>query len=140
MAVNKVRISDRHKKQLVSIRYSPLLENHGNYKNFRFKNFLKPLRTSFTPYYSEIQAINKNASIANQHFKEAYELITDYNSKMKKAFFENNLQKEMNKIKTDTIVHCKRLAKKRKEEIDRGVHEYANYIVSMIHSSFINEA
>jgi len=98
------------------------------------------LRTSFTPYYSEIQAINTNAGIANQHFKEAYELIADYNSKMKKAFFENNLQKEMNKIKTDTIVHCKRLAKKRKEEIDRGVHEYANYIVSMIHSSFINDA
>jgi hypothetical protein len=116
------------------------MENHGNYKNFKFKNFLKPLRTSFTPYCSEIHSINRNAALANQNFKEAYELVDDYNSKLKKSYFENNLQKEMNKIKTDTIVHCKRLVKKRKEEIDRGVHEYANYIVSMIHSSFVTDS
>lgn len=118
------------------MRYSPLMENHGNYKNFKFKNFLRPLRTSFTPYYAEVNNINRNSMAANQRFKEAQELVNDYSSKLKKAVHENNLQKELNRVKADTIVHCKRLEKKRKEELERGVHEYANYIVSMIHSSF----
>lgn len=65
------------------------------------------------------------------------ELVAEYNKK-KRSSSEVVLQKELNKITNDTIQHCKRLNKKRKDEIERGVHEYANYIVSMIYANINN--
>lgn len=121
------------------IRFSPIMEHHSNFQSFKLKNILRPLKMNFTPYYKRIDLINRQSRLANADFDEAYEYALNYTNKLKKEIYDNNLQKEINKIKVDTISHCKRLAKKKNEEIERGSHEYANYIVSMIHSSAVCE-
>ena len=40
----------------------------------------------------------------------------------------------MKKIKTETGRHHRRLEKRKAEELERGAHEYANYLVSMLNS------
>lgn len=115
------------------------MENHSNFQTFKLKNILRPLKMNLTPYYKRIDVINRQSRLANEDFDRAYEHAQNYTNKLKKEIYDNNLQKEINKIKVETINHCKRLTKKRNEEIERGSHEYANYIVSMIHSSTVCE-
>lgn len=103
------------------------------------KNILRPLKMSYTPYFQHIDTINRQSRLANEDFDAVYEFAQNYNSKTRKEFLDSNLQKEINRIKVDAINHCKRLSKKKNEEVERGSHEYANYIVSMIHSSAIYE-
>ena len=43
-----------------------------------------------------------------------------------------NLKKEIKKLKNETIKHHRRLEKRKQEELERGAHEYANYLVSML--------
>lgn len=37
-------------------------------------------------------------------------------------------------IKEETVNHHKRLEKRKAEELERGAHEYANYLVSMLNA------
>jgi hypothetical protein len=37
-------------------------------------------------------------------------------------------------IKEETVNHHKRLEKRKNEELERGAHEYANYLVSMLNA------
>lgn len=127
------------KSGLKPVRFSPIMENNSQFRAFKMKNVLRPLRMSFTPYFSRIDAINKQSKAANLRFEEAFDFAQSYNTRLKKELYENSLQKDINKIKVETISHCKRLAKKRDEEIEKGSHEYANYIVSMVHSSAVGE-
>ena len=115
------------------------MENHTNFRNLKMKNIQRPLKMSYTPYFKCVDTINRQSKIANEDFDAVYEFAQNYNSKSRKEFLDSNLQKEINRVKADALSHCKRLAKKRNEEVERGSHEYANYIVSMIHSSAIYE-
>ncbi len=44
------------------------------------------------------------------------------------------LVKSIALIKQETNKHQKRLEKRKAEELERGAHEYANYLVSMLNS------
>lgn len=133
----KLSQSDKVRKTVVAFRYSPLMEHMSRFKAFKMKNTLKPLKTSLTPYLTEIGKVTKAAQLANKEFRDTYNMANDYTYKLKQEYYDNNLQKEVNKIKQETLSHCKRLEKKKKEELDKGSHEYANYIVSMINSSYV---
>ena len=47
---------------------------------------------------------------------------------------------EIKEFKRETVKHQRRLEKRKAEELERGAHEYANYLVSMLNSGifFIN--
>jgi len=42
------------------------------------------------------------------------------------------MKEEIKKLKNETIKHHRRLEKRKQEELERGAHEYANYLVSML--------
>ena len=44
------------------------------------------------------------------------------------------MEDEIKKIKKETVTHHKRLEKRKLEELERGPHEYANYLVSMLNA------
>lgn len=127
------------KSRLKPVRFSPIMESNSMFQNFKMKNVLRPLKMNFTPYFGRIDVINKQSKVANLRFEEALDFAQSYNNRLKKELYENSLQRDINKIKVETISHCKRLAKKRDEEIEKGSHEYANYIVSMVHSPTVGE-
>lgn len=41
---------------------------------------------------------------------------------------------EIKEFKRETVKHQRRLEKRKAEELERGAHEYANYLVSMLNS------
>ena len=43
---------------------------------------------------------------------------------------------EIKEFKRETVKHQRRLEKRKAEELERGAHEYANYLVSMLNSGF----
>ena len=44
------------------------------------------------------------------------------------------MEKEIKKFKNETVKHHRRLEKRKAEELERGAHEYANYLVSMLNA------
>ena len=44
------------------------------------------------------------------------------------------MKKSIKEIKEETVNHHKRLEKRKAEELERGAHEYANYLVSMLNA------
>lgn len=44
---------------------------------------------------------------------------------------------EIKEFKRETVKHQRRLEKRKAEELERGAHEYANYLVSMLNSGFL---
>ena len=132
LAFPRVFVSKKHAEP---IRFSPVMEHHSRFQTFKLKNILRPLKMTFTPYFKRIDLVNRQSRLADREFEEAYEHAQNYTNKLKKELLDSSLQREINKIKVDTISHCKRLAKKKNEELERGSHEYANYIVSMVYSA-----
>ncbi len=57
-----------------------------------------------------------------------------YSQKLKNNTINKKLNNQITKIKNQVLIHCKRLNKRKNEELDKGAHEYANYIVSMINT------
>lgn len=66
--------------------------------------------------------------LADQIKKQALELKKD-NSNRKK-----DMKEQIQQIKRETVEHHKRLEKRKAEELERGAHEYANYLVSMLNA------
>lgn len=54
-------------------------------------------------------------------------------AKKDKIIFMN----EIKEFKRETVKHQRRLEKRKAEELERGAHEYANYLVSMLNSGFL---
>lgn len=44
------------------------------------------------------------------------------------------MEEEIKDFKKETIKHHRRLEKRKAEELERGSHEYANYLVSMLNA------
>jgi len=47
---------------------------------------------------------------------------------------KRKMKMEIKEIKEETVNHHKRLEKRKAEELERGAHEYANYLVSMLNA------
>jgi hypothetical protein len=47
---------------------------------------------------------------------------------------KKQLEAEIKTLKRETINHHKRLDRRKAEELERGAHEYANYLVSMLNA------
>lgn len=44
------------------------------------------------------------------------------------------MEKDIKEFKKETVKHHRRLEKRKAEELERGAHEYANYLVSMLNA------
>ena len=44
------------------------------------------------------------------------------------------MERDIKNFKQETVKHHRRLEKRKAEELERGAHEYANYLVSMLNA------
>jgi len=79
---------------------------------------LNRIEAKFAKYKEIAAQINKNK---NEFLEKA-------------AKDKEELDREIKKIKRECQKHIKRLAKRRDEELEKGAHEYANYLVSMLNA------
>lgn len=91
-----------------------------------------------TPYDESQQEYEKKLETYAQVMDGAHELA----KKFQDLLDTNQLYKEMNDsikaIKKKTLLHNKMLDEKRREEIEKGGYEYANYLVSMFNAGTNN--
>lgn len=64
--------------------------------------------------------------IADKIREKSDEMILQNNISTRK------MKEEIKKLKNETTKHHRRLEKRKQEELERGAHEYANYLVSML--------
>lgn len=62
--------------------------------------------------------------------------VKDKNKKVPRI--DDELFRKLNVIKKETLNHIRRLEKRRNEELEKGCHEYANYLVSMLNAGTKN--
>ena len=83
--------------------------------------------------------VDKNEQAKEEKFafyKEEAKRILDW-SESQKAEDEAKkkiLDADIRRLKGETINHHKRLDRRKAEELERGAHEYANYLVSMLNA------
>lgn len=120
------------------LRYSPILKRYLDLRKYKTRNFLKPSTMKLTPYDESQREYEKKLV--------SYNKVLEGADKMAKKFGElienDQLYKEMNdkikSIKKKTLLHNKMLEEKRREEIEKGAYEYANYLVSMLNAGTNN--
>ena len=89
----------------------------------------------FNIYYDIIpfsieERFEKHLNTANAIMAKAKQMKKE--AKKDKIIFMN----EIKEFKRETVKHQRRLEKRKAEELERGAHEYANYLVSMLNSGF----
>lgn len=86
---------------------------------------------------------DKDQEKIEQHFKDYQDLADNIKDKSIKLYQDNHqkrikMNEEIRKWKKETIKHHRRLEKRKAEELERGCHEYANYLVSMLNAGLSN--
>lgn len=91
-----------------------------------------------TPYDESQREYDKRLETFKQVIGGATKMAKEFNDLIR----EDKLFKEMNDkikaIKKKTLLHNKMLEEKRREEIEKGAYEYANYLVSMLNAGTNN--
>lgn len=107
-------------------------------KSYKTRNYLKPNTMKLTPYDESQNEYEKRL----ENFNKVIEGATKMAKEFKDLIREDKLFKEMNDkikaIKKKTLLHNKMLEEKRREEIEKGAYEYANYLVSMLNAGTNN--
>lgn len=120
------------------LRYSPIMKRYLDLKKYKTKNYLKPNTMKLTPY-DESQKIYEAKLVGYKQFADK---VNKKAEDVGRLIAENKLLKEMNDkikaIKKKTLLHNKMLEEKRREEIEKGCYEYANYLVSMLNAGTNN--
>lgn len=83
--------------------------------------------------------VDKNDHLKEEKFayyKEEAKRILDWSEAQKNddEAKKKQLESEIKALKRETINHHKRLDRRKAEELERGAHEYANYLVSMLNA------
>jgi hypothetical protein len=83
--------------------------------------------------------VDKNEQAKEEKFafyKEEARRIQDWSDAQKNDddLKKKQLEAEVKALKRETINHHKRLERRKAEELERGAHEYANYLVSMLNA------
>jgi hypothetical protein len=120
------------------LRYSPIMKRYLDLKKYKTKNYLKPSTMKLTPY-DESQNLYEEKL---KDFKKIEKAALKMRDEFTDLIAQNKLLKEMNDkikaIKKKTLLHNKMLEEKRREEIEKGCYEYANYLVSMLNAGTNN--
>jgi hypothetical protein len=107
-------------------------------KKYKTRNYLKPNTMKLTPYDESQNEYEKRLENFNKVIDGATRMAKEFTDLIR----EDKLNKEMNDkikvIKKKTVLHNKMLEEKRREEIEKGAYEYANYLVSMLNAGTNN--
>ncbi|KAL4475443.1 hypothetical protein ABPG72_022078 [Tetrahymena utriculariae] len=129
-SIGKELSNTRNKRVLMPIKFSPILDKYIHSYNYQTKNYVTGFKMKFTQY-------DANKEVVEQKFKSYLDLAEKIKERSDEMIIQNNIstkkmKDEIKKLKNETIKHHRRLEKRKQEELERGAHEYANYLVSML--------
>lgn len=114
------------------------MKRYLDLKKYKTKNYLKPSTMKLTPYDESQNQYEEKLKDFKKIEKAALKMRDEFTD----LIAQNKLLKEMNDkikaIKKKTLLHNKMLEEKRREEIEKGCYEYANYLVSMLNAGTNN--
>lgn len=105
---------------------------------FKTRNYLKPNTMKLTPYDESQALYEKKLETFNKVLEEADMMAKEYDRKISKNLLYKEMNDKIKAIKKKTLLHNKMLEEKRREEIEKGAYEYANYLVSMLNAGTNN--
>jgi len=106
-------------------------------KDFKTKNIVKGYKMRFSKMSDNQEEIEAKFAQYKQIAKEINLNKIEFTKQAKKD--KKKLVEEIQAIKDESQKHMKRLAKRRDEELEKGAHEYANYLVSMLNAGSHNQ-
>ncbi len=86
--------------------------------------------------FTEIDQNQEDLEFKFERYKKLADEIMQNSEDMRKdnRNKKRKMKMEIKEIKEETVNHHKRLEKRKAEELERGAHEYANYLVSMLNA------
>lgn len=128
--IKKSRLVSKMVKTTKSlIQFSPLIESYFEGKQLKYKNMVKPIPFRYTPFNEDFTGFDM---ISNSLAKEFDDLKASVAKKANSTVSSaQKLDKEVAKIKNQALEQIRNLHKRRNQELERGAHEYANYLIAM---------
>ena len=99
---------------------------------------MKPNKMKLNPYDETQDDYEQKFKSYEKIINGAKNLANHFGVMIKKNQLNSELRKELHNIKQETTNHLRRLEKRRNEELEKGAHEYANYLVSMLNAGTKN--
>jgi len=120
---------ERTKQEL---RYSPIILTYLGTENYQTRNVVKGYQMNFSKISTDKEEVEKR-------FDEYREIAKKVNQDLKEFRIEDKIAKkemkrELKKLREECWNHQRRLSRRRDEELEKGAHEYANYLVSMLNA------
>jgi hypothetical protein len=86
--------------------------------------------------YTQVDKNDQQKEEKFAFYKEEARRILEWSHQQKEEEEKKRIQleNEIKALKRETINHHKRLDRRKAEELERGAHEYANYLVSMLNA------
>ena len=120
------------------MRYSPIEKRYLDLKKYKPKNYLKPNTMKLTPYDESQKVYESKLPVYQEAMESAEKLKQEFTGLLKKNKLFKAMNDDIKAIKKKTLLHNKMLEEKRREEIEKGAYEYANYLVSMLNAGTNN--
>jgi len=121
------------KREIVPMKFSPLVERYLKAKRYETRNQLRPWRMVMTQRKNQAETDEKfknYSRIAEDAVKLKKKLIKDYDALSKR------IKKEMQDNEAACMKHILRLKKDEQQKLQNQASEYANYLVSMFNKEY----
>lgn len=114
------------------------MKRYLDLKKYKTKNYLKPNTMKLTPYDESQKVYESKLPVYQEAMESAEKLKQEFTGLLKKNKLFKAMNDDIKAIKKKTLLHNKMLEEKRREEIEKGAYEYANYLVSMLNAGTNN--
>ncbi|CAD8169176.1 unnamed protein product (macronuclear) [Paramecium tetraurelia] len=132
IVLSQTTVKARNKRVMVPIKFSPIVQIYLAENKYSTRNQIQEYKMKFTESEKNQDELElkfaRYIKLADQLKSEAIAMRDDNENRKKK------MKSEIKTIKQETVNHHKRLEKRKAEELERGAHEYANYLVSMLNA------
>jgi len=114
------------------LRYSPIILTYLGAENYQTRNVVKGYKMNFSKISTDKEEVERKFEYYRQIAKKVNQDLEEF--KVKDAQAQAELKDELKKMRDDCMNHQRRLSRRRDEELEKGAHEYANYLVSMLNA------
>jgi len=114
------------------LRYSPIILTYLGTENYQTRNVVKGYKMNFSKISTDKEEVEKRFEMYRQVAKKVNQDLEAFKVEDREA--QAKLKAELKEMKKESMKHQRRLSRRRDEELEKGAHEYANYLVSMLNA------
>jgi len=114
------------------LRYSPIILTYLGAENYKTRNVVKGYQMNFSKISTDKEEVEKRFDEYRQIAKKVNQDLEEF--KVADKIAKKTLRKDLKKLREESWNHQRRLSRRRDEELEKGAHEYANYLVSMLNA------